>query len=315
MDIWRSAIVRQPAADIEARGVDRDAVIWLPEMPEFSFRADPFGLWRDGRLHVFAEAFDYRTRVGRIDALIYDGGLNLLESGVALREPWHLSYPFVFQAEGETWMLPEAYKSGTLTLYRARSFPFEWQAACRIPLDTPAIDATPFFHDGKWWLFYAPSQPPQARRSHLHLAWAKHPAGPWRPHPGNPVRVDPGSTRPGGTPRAENGMIFLPVQDCRATYGGALRRLVITRLDERGFEASDQPLLTPPAWMAPFNAGLHTMAAAGPVTLIDAKRLDNSLRGAAIRLGGIARRWARTGGGLTKPPWRVEAISAAGGDL
>ena len=60
--------------------------------------------------------------------------------------------------------------------------------------------------------------------------------------------------------------------------------------------------------MAPFDAGCHTMAAAGPVTLIDVKRLDGSVRGAAIRLGGIVRRWARTGGDLTKPPWRAGAI-------
>ena len=228
MDIWRSAIVKQPVADIAARGIVPGAVIWLPEMPSFSFRADPFGLWRGGLLYVFAEAFDYRTRVGRIDVLIYDRDLKMIEFRAALREPWHLSYPFVFEAEGETWMLPEAYKSGTLTLYRARSFPFAWEAVCRIPLDTPAIDATPFFHNGKWWLFYAPSQPHEARRSHLHIAWAARPAGPWHLHAGNPVWINRGSARPGGTPRLENGAIVLPVQDCRTTYGGALRELVIT---------------------------------------------------------------------------------------
>ena len=311
MDIWRIAIVKQPVEDIVARGIAPDAVIWLPQMPTFSFRADPFGLWRDDRLHVFAEAFDYRNRVGGIDALVYDRGLNLLECGAALRAPWHLSYPFVFEAEGETWMLPEAYKSGTLTLYRAKSFPFLWEAVCRIPLDTPAIDATPFFYGGRWWLFYAPSQPWQGRRSHLHIAWAARLAGPWQPHPGNPVRIDLGSARPGGTPSLEGGAIVLPVQDCRTTYGGSLRALVITRLDETGFEAMDRPLLTAPSWMAPFDAGCHTLAAAGPVTLIDVKRLDSSFRGAAIRLGGIMRRWAQTGGDLSKPPWHAGPILKA----
>lgn len=292
MDIWRGAIVRQTVVDIGARGIDRNALVWLPEMRPFSFRADPFGLWRDGRLNVFAEAFDYRDRVGRIDALVYDAGLNLLEWRTALREPWHLSYPFVFAAENQIWMLPEAYKSGTLTLYRARDFPFRWEAACRIPLDGPAIDATPFFHAGRWWLFYAPSQPETARRSHLHVAWATQLAGPWHLHPGNPVRVDPASARPGGTPRLEDGAVVLPVQDCRVTYGGALRELVITRLDETGFEATDRPFLRAPAWAAPYDAGCHTLAAAGPVTLIDVKRLDRSMHGTAVRLGGIVRRHA-----------------------
>ncbi len=296
MDLWRCAIVRQNVADILRHGIDQAAVVWLPETRPWSFRADPFGLWRDGRLHVFAEAFDYRDRVGHIDVLVYDQALSLLDCRTVLKEPWHLSYPQVFEAEGETWMLPEAYKSGTLTLYRTIEFPDRWERVCEIPLDGPAIDATPLFHDGRWWLFYAPSREPAARRSHLHVAWAARVTGPWQLHPGNPVRVDLASARPGGTARVEDGVIILPVQDCRATYGGAIRELVITGLSETAFEAADRDGLVAPAWMAPYDAGCHSLSAAGPVTLLDFKRVDRSMPGTAIRLGGILRRWRRQRG-------------------
>ncbi len=105
--------------------------------------ADPFGHWRDGRLHVFLETYDYRVRVGRLEVLTYDADFTLLEQRPVLSEPWHLSYPFVFEAEGETWMLPEANKSGGLTLYRAVAFPNRWEAAGRIELGQVPIDATP----------------------------------------------------------------------------------------------------------------------------------------------------------------------------
>ena len=287
MDIWRCAIVKQPAEAILRVGIDRSSLVWLPDMPPNSFRADPFGLWRDGHLHVFAEAFDYRIRVGHIDLLIYDRDLKLLECRTVLKTPWHLSYPFVFEAEGETWMLPEAFQSGTLTLYRARAFPFDWEQVCDLPLDGPAIDATPFFYRDKWWLFYAPSHSKLAKKSHLHVAWSDRLTGPWTLHPLNPVRVDLSSARPGGTPEVRDGVIILPVQDCRATYGAAIRILAIDRLDETQFSATVAETLIAPPWMAPFTDGLHTLATAGPVTLIDVKRMDASLSGKTARLGGI----------------------------
>jgi hypothetical protein len=289
MDIWRCAIVKQPAEVILRGGIDASSVVWLPDMPPGSFRADPFALWRGGHLHVFAEAFDYRDRVGHIDLLIFDRDLNLLECRTVLKTPWHLSYPFVFEADGEIWMLPEAFQSGALTLYRARRFPFEWEPVCEVPLDGPAIDATPFFYGEKWWLFYAPSHSKLAKKSHLHVAWSDSLTGPWKLHPLNPVRIDLSSTRPGGTPFARNGVINLPVQDCRATYGAAICILEIDCLDETQFSATVGEMLVAPPWMAPFTEGLHTLATAGSVTLIDVKRMDVSLHGKLGRVDGIIR--------------------------
>jgi hypothetical protein len=295
MDLWRSAIVRRPALGVLREPVLPEPVlpeevVWLPPMPPRAFRADPFGLWRDGRLYVFAETFDYFERRGCIEVLVYDRDLTLIEPPrTVLRRPFHLSYPVVFEAEGEIWMLPEAFASGTLTLYRARHFPDAWEPVCDLPLDGPAIDATPVRHEGRWWLFYSPSQPKSARRSHLHLAWAPRLTGPWTLHPANPVRIDPASARPGGTVlRDEAGGLLLPVQDCRATYGHAIRALRIDRLDEAGFAATPGPALRPTGWMAPHTDGLHTLSAAGDVTLIDVKHMDASLSGTLGRLAGIA---------------------------
>jgi len=150
-DIWRPAIIRAPLEEVIARrSIAGLPLQWLPPMESFRFLADPFGLWRDGRLHVFVETYDYRVRRGAIEVLIFNAGLELVERRAALSEPWHLSYPYVFEAEGETWMLPEAHRSGRLTLYRAVEFPHRWEAAQVIALDHVAIDATPLRHEGLW---------------------------------------------------------------------------------------------------------------------------------------------------------------------
>ena len=282
-DIWRPAIVEAPLADIVARGtLEGLSVHWLPPMGSFRFLADPFGLWRDGLLHVFVETYDYRVRVGAIEVLTYSPGFELIARAPALAEPWHLSYPLIVEDEGETWMLPEAHRSNGLTLYRAVEFPGRWEAACRIGLDHVPVDATPLFHDGLWWLFYTSASREPDKMAALHVAFAERLRGPWTPHPGNPVRLDRASARPGGTARVIDGQVMLPVQDCARTYGGAIRPLWFDRLDTRTVEMTAGPPIGIPKGFAPFTEGLHTLAAAGPVTLIDAKRTELSLHGLSI---------------------------------
>ncbi|HET6970425.1 MAG TPA: hypothetical protein VFH92_04815 [Phenylobacterium sp.] len=284
-DIWRAGVVRAtPEAVLAPGALERLPVTWLPAQGSLRFIADPFGLWREGRLFVFVEAYDYRDRHGVIEVYVLDEGLGVVERRTVLREPWHLSYPFVFEAEGETWMLPEAFRSGGLTLYRAEAFPDRWVPAAKIALDDVAIDATPVFHDGLWWLFYAPAGTSAADKvGRLHLAWAERLTGPWHVHPGNPVRRDAASSRPGGTPLVgEDGRLVLPVQDCTRTYGGAIRPLRISALTPERFEAEAGEALAPPRGFGAYTAGLHTLAAAGPVTLIDAKRRVITLKSLSL---------------------------------
>lgn len=289
-DIWRVGIVRAPIADVAATGLAARDIGWLPEQPGFRFLADPFGLWRDGRLNMFVEAYDYRTRHGVIDRLTFDAELSLIDRATVLREPWHLSYPYVFEADGETWMLPEAHRSGALTLYRDAGTLDRWEPAARIVLDVVPIDATPFRHEGRWWLFYSGGPDRTARMGALHAAWAERLEGPWHPHPLNPIRRDMNGGRPGGTPFVDGDRLCLPVQDCHDTYGGAVRILRFARLTPDAAQAELGPPIGPPAGTV-YRDGFHTLSACGPVTLIDAKRIDRSGRGWLIDLGRVLHLW------------------------
>lgn len=285
-DIWRIGIVRAPLAEIALHGLGDLPVAWIATPPKpFTFLADPFGLWRDGLFHLFAEAFDYRDRHGRIDVLRFDRTLAFIDRQPCLTEPWHLSYPFVFEAEDEIWMLPEAHRSGGLHLYRAVDFPLRWERHATIALDGVAVDATPVFHDGLWWLFYTVATSKRSKIGALHVAFAERLAGPWRCHPHNPVRVDLASSRPGGTPIAIDGTLVAPMQDCTRTYGGGIRMLWIERLTPDAFRAEPGRTIVPRADFAPWSDGLHSLSACRDITLIDAKRIDRSWRGLAIDLG------------------------------
>jgi hypothetical protein len=284
-DIWRCGLLARSVGEVLAGGLVDAPVHWLPEEPCFAFLADPFPWRSKDHLHIFAERYDYATRHGTIDLLTLDAGFQVMERRPCLRADWHLSYPQVFDAEGATWMLPEAYRSGGLHLYRMGDGPAEWRREVEIRLDCVPVDATPLWHDGRWWLFYSPADSKATKLGHLHVAWAERLTGPWHPHPGNPVRIDRASSRPGGTAVMVAGRIMLPVQDCTRTYGGAIRPLWIDRLDETGFLASVGLPLDLPASAGAYREGMHTLSTGGGVTLIDVKRVDRSLAGMWLDVG------------------------------
>lgn len=293
-DIWTPLIVEARIDDIIAGGTLDDLVMHrLPLMGAFRFLADPFGLWRDGQLYVFVETYDYRVRIGAIEVLVFTRDFQLLSRRTVLSEPWHLSYPILIETEGETWMLPEAHRSRDLKLYRAVEFPYRWEAAQSIVLDHVPVDATPIFHDGYWWLFYTSASREADKMSALHIAFAEKLTGPWHPHPGNPVRLSLADARPGGMAKVIDGRIMLPVQDCTTTYGGAIRPLWFEELTTAKVRARSGPRLLPPPALAPFVEGLHTLSAAGDVTLIDVKRTELSMHGLSIELAREGRKLLR----------------------
>jgi hypothetical protein len=276
-DLWRVAVVKAPLTEIIATGTLNDLeVVWLPLSGTLRFMADPFGLWKGQLLHVFVEAYDYRTRHGEIEALILDQNFALRDRRVVLREPWHLSYPFVFESGDTVWMLPEAYRSGRLSLYRATEFPWHWQREPHFIFPEAAIDAVPIRTKDGWWMLYTPPEPRRYRTRALKLARAEQLFGPCHVCEDQPILIDKSGARMGGTPVICDDSWVLPTQDCRRTYGGAIaiRRIAAGAMGDHVIEAGAH--IEAPAAFHPYTDGLHTLSAAGPVTLIDAKRTVRS---------------------------------------
>lgn len=274
IDIWRSGFIRRSLTS--GRPLPRASeIVWLPPRGAFQFAADPFAIERDGEVTVFVETYDYRVRRGEIGFYRLDQDDRLVGEGLALAEPWHLSYPYLIESDGALFMLPEAHKSRALTLYRCDRFPDGWTPVARL-LDQPAVDASVIFHQGRWWMFYALAGADERPVRELHLAVADRLEGPWTPSPLNPVRTGFESSRPGGTAFLRDGLVHLPVQDCRETYGGALNILRIDALASDRFEASVVERLEPAGLLSGHEDGLHTLSGLGGVTCLDVKAVVRS---------------------------------------
>jgi len=308
-ELWQVGIVHRPLSAVVGDGLDGAAVTWLPEPGPFRFNADPFGLCHDGGFTAMVEAYDYRNKRGEIHHYSYDADWRLVAAGPVLRRPFHLSYPQLVRHRGGIYMLPEAHRSGRLTLYRAEAFPRTWLPVADL-LDIPAIDATPFVHEGRWWLAYSLPGDDNRAMTELHLAWAPDLLGPWTLHGGNPVRTGLSSSRPGGQAVTIDGGLHLPMQDCTRGYGVGLNLLRVDDLTPDRFEAHVVRSFAPGTLHPRYGDGLHTLSGDGAVTLIDVKRLDNGpgrwkvdLRRRLGRLFGSDIKWpdisvARQGTGL-----------------
>src|SRR3954453_6851213 len=102
--------------------------IKLPGLPT-EFHADPF-VWqgKNGEYHLFFESLPYRTGRGVISHVALDPSTQSWQTTprVVLDCAYHLSYPFLFEHEGEIFMIPETCGNRTIEMYRASAFPTDW---------------------------------------------------------------------------------------------------------------------------------------------------------------------------------------------
>jgi hypothetical protein len=217
------------------------------------------------------EHFNYRSNRGTIAAIMPANQSAAVPVQIGPQPAVHLSYPYLFEAEGRLLCIPESNEAAEVGLYEIGRFPDRWVKVANLIEGLPIVDATLFRYQDRWWLAGSEATA-KGTTCELHLWHAAEIAGPWQPHAANPVKVDVRSARPAGTPFWQNGALYRPAQDCSRTYGG---RVVINRVVTlTPTDFLETPAATvEPAPAGPYPAGLHTLSAAGSGTLIDSKRV------------------------------------------
>jgi hypothetical protein len=220
---------------------------------DIAFVADPFRVCVKDGTYVFAEAWSRSAQRGQIAAFRLNASGQVEDSGIVLAEPFHLSYPCVFEYGGSHYMLPEAWESGRLILYRARRFPWEWERI-QILIELDYADPQVFFHENVWYIFLNTDPLTNASAA---VFWAESLLGDWRPHPQNPiVSGDPLRARSAGPLVRHQGGIFRFSQDCRRHYGQGVFASGIVELSPREIRTRPvvQVQLDRPEWA---RTGFH----------------------------------------------------------
>jgi hypothetical protein len=237
--------------------------------PKDRFWADPHVIERDGRYYVFFEEYVYDRGKAHISMVEFDQDGPSTAPVTVLEEPHHLSYPFVFEHDGEVYLIPEASESGRIDLYRANRFPFEWEVHETLISDVRAVDATLLRHQGRWWLFAnVAAIDGMSSNDELHVYCSDAlTGGDWRPHPMNPVVSDCRQARPAGRIFEQDGRLYRPSQNCSWRYGYGFNFSEITALTPETYEETVVDRVTP-NWDDRLIA-THTFNRCGPLHLAD----------------------------------------------
>lgn len=238
--------------------------------PRGHFYADPMLHEHDGQPWLLVEDFDYARGKGHLAAIPWGSDGPAGPAHTMLDLPVHLSYPFVFRWNNETYMVPESGAARRVSLFRARSFPDHWEHVGDLLQGHRAVDATLHEHAGRWYLFANVCEAGGGTHDELFLFHAATPLGPFQPHPCNPIVSDVRRARPAGRLFRHGGRLIRPSQDCARGYGQALVFNEVLKLSPTRYH--ERPLRRlMPDW-APGLTGCHTYSRLGDIEVVDGKR-------------------------------------------
>ena len=238
--------------------------------PKGHIWADPFLLSRNGRQFIFFEDMSYAEGKGKIAVIEIKDGLPRGYRRV-IDAPYHLSFPFVFDFEGQPYIIPESQENNAIEVWRCQDFPDKWAKHCVLMDNVSALDTVLFFDDETWWMFTTLTRVKQFNGSELHVFYSDHPfSQSWQSHPQNPVVREARTGRMGGRVfRTAAGQIIRCAQDNRVQYGNGIVFCEVLCLTRDAYEERIVDELRP-RW-DPQIIGTHHIDSDGLLTVIDAR--------------------------------------------
>jgi hypothetical protein len=240
--------------------------------PNDRFWADPHVIYQNNTYYIFIEEYIYNEKKGHISVIKMNEKGEYQQPIPVLNKDHHLSYPFVFEHDGDYYMIPETAKNKTIELYKSSNFPFDWQWQMNLMENVTAVDTTLYFDNGKWWMFVNLVENDGASSlDELYLFYSDHfQSNQWHPHKKNPIVSDIKNARPAGAIFLMNNKVYRPAQNCSHRYGYGFNINRIERLNDIEFE---EELITSvkPNWEKDLLA-THTFSKVNRLHVIDGLR-------------------------------------------
>ena len=226
--------------------------------------ADPFLFEEDDRIYLFVEMFDNKTEKGLIGVSEWDGG-RFTEPRAVLEEPFHLSYPYVFEKNGQIYMMPETQQDGCIQLYESTGFPDKWEKRKVLVKINDAVDTVIIDN----YLVTSVIDSAAEKTTHIELYNAQT----GEAYFGNPICQASSDSRGAGRPFNLNGRVIRPAQDCSGgIYGRGLYFYDVTigngsyterKISHLDFSSVKTKGLNP--------TGIHTYARCRDIEIVDIK--------------------------------------------
>ena len=232
--------------------------------------ADPFLYKKDDGNFLFIEEMPFKTEHGHISVMeLTNKGWS--KPKAIIRQPYHMSFPFLIEHDGKLFMIPETAKNNCIEYYECTNFPLQWQRKGELMSGVTAMDTVLLERDGTWFMFTTIVSPEGASSwDELHLFYADEPFGDnWTKHPQSPVVTDVQKARMAGDFFERNGELYRPSQNCSGHYGAGMTINRVLKLTRKEYEeTAAEPISAD--WSADVHS-THTINSIEGLTIIDAQ--------------------------------------------
>lgn len=197
--------------------------------PKGQWIADPFLYETAGRTYLFVEQyFTEKQRAGIGVYEIING--EAVNNRIIIDNPYHMSYPCVFNCNGKHYMIPESSANNTIDLYEASHFPYEWKRVKSLISGEIYVDSTVYKHGDKYYLI---SYKKDTKGWHLVLFLLD--MDKFVLNQVSEKIYDNNVGRPAGFLYMDKDLLIRPAQDCSRKYGESIILYKVNELEESGY--------------------------------------------------------------------------------
>ena len=118
--------------------------------------ADPLVYEDKNGSYLFVEAIDKNTGIGEIGVIDFNTGEG--DYYPIIKEPFHMSYPYVFCMDNHYYMIPETNHAHQLRVYIAKDYPYKWELHKILIENIDCVDTTVFRGPDQSMLFVTTSK-------------------------------------------------------------------------------------------------------------------------------------------------------------
>lgn len=212
--------------------------LWKPK--PLLFQADSFLFVKENELFLFYE-LQHWDDPGCIAMIKTKDLMTWTRPTIVLKEPFHLSFPYVFEDHGIIYMIPESQEKDSVRLYRANnSLTFFSYVRTLVQQERENgihfnyNDSHVYYNAGKYYLFTS-YQKDWMYYQELFISDDLL-NGVFMKHPQSPICVSNEFGRNGGSLVHYQGKLLRVTQDCHRDYGDNVSLMEITQIDEKHYE-------------------------------------------------------------------------------
>ncbi len=191
--------------------------------------ADPFLIKESNLYYLFFE-YEYHKYLKKGADLAYavsKNGIDWIYKQKILQEPFHQSFPYVFNIDENFYLLPESNQSNQVRLYKAEKFPNKWTLDHILFEGLPLVDTV--FIEIKNVFYWLTTN---LNTNELMLFYSNGIKGVWNVHPCSPISKSNNNNRNAGPIVSENNKIYRVAQDASKGYGSGVNLYQILEISK-----------------------------------------------------------------------------------